>query len=340
VLHQFLQASIERRSFPCAALAWLAAGQPADIAIAGCHTYESERQLLESDLFDLASLTKVIVSTTLAAQLVQARKLSLDDKVVDFLPEFQGGKNAPDASWRTQLSIRHLLAHYGGLPAEFPFYQLPRSKNSTFRSILCQVPLLSAPGTQEVYSDLGVLLLGEILQLCLGSTLDILANQRIFVPLGMRTAGYNPAVQLRHNCVPTELRLDISVPWQGVVHDETARWLGGVAAHAGLFASLNDLCQFAKALLAGKEIFGTEVFAEFLQAANLVPGSKRCLGWECIDDRIIGHTGFTGTAIYCDLTTKKAIILLSNAVHPKRDCKSITFFEQRNKIVQLWRQKA
>ncbi|MDD3953344.1 MAG: serine hydrolase [Lentisphaeria bacterium] len=331
-LRQILEDGVCRKAFPCAAIAVVSPGKPTDIAVAGQHTYESNRPLLESDLFDLASLTKVIVTTTLTAKLVCDGKICLDDKVAEFLPEFLA-PDSPDAAWRSQISIRHLLAHCSGMPAGYPFHQLPRSKNRDFRKILCGIDLLYCPGAQQLYSDLGMLLLGEILQECYQDTLDNLARKRIFTPVGMEQACYNPPVPLRCNCVPTEIRADIGISWQGVVHDETTRWLGGVAAHAGVFASIGDLCRFAEALLAGKGVFGHPAFAEFIRPANMVPGSSRCLGWDSNDNGLFGHTGFTGTSIWFNPRKQQAVILLSNAVHPHRTCKETAFLQFRCELM-------
>ncbi len=311
-------------------------GKPADIAVAGHHIYESSRPLLESDLFDLASLTKVIVTTTLTAKLVCDGKIHLNDKVTDFLPEFLPERDGLFVTWQRKVSIRHLLAHCSGFPPGYPFHWLPRSKNRDFRKILCGIALLYRPGAQQLYSDLGMLLLGEILQEIYQDTLDNLARELIFTPFGMSQACYNPPPQLRRNCVPTETRADIGIPWQGVVHDETARWLGGVAAHAGVFASIGDLCRFAEALLTRKGVFGHPAFAEFIRPANIVPAGSRCLGWDSMDKRRFGHTGFTGTSILINPQKQQAVILLSNAVHPYRDCKEITFLKFRRELMNFF----
>jgi CubicO group peptidase (beta-lactamase class C family) len=335
-LQQILTDGVRKKAFPAAAMAVVTPGKPTDIAVAGHHTYESDRPLLESDLFDLASLTKVIATTTLTAQLLCDGKLHLDDKVADFLPEFLANNNAPDAAWRSKVTIRHLLTHCSGLPSGYPFHRLPRSKKRDFRKILCGIPLLQPPGELEIYSDLGMLLLGEILQEYYQDTLDNLARELIFTPFGMLQTCYNPPVQVRCNCVPTELRADIAIPWQGVVHDETARWLGGTAAHAGVFASIGDLCRFAEAIMTGKGVFGHPAFAEFIQPANIVPGSSRCLGWDSQAKGLFGHTGFTGTSIWFNRQKQQAVILLSNAVHPHRRCKEIAFLQFRRELINFF----
>jgi len=335
MMQQILKDGIRQKAFPAAAMAVLTPGKPATIAIAGQHTYESMRPLLESDLFDLASLTKVIVTTTLTAQLVSEGKLSLDEKVADFLPEFLP-PSRQNAVWKSQVSIRHLLSHCSGFPPGYPFHWMPRSKNRDFRKILCGIDILYRPGDQQLYSDLGMLLLGEILQEYYQDTLDNVARKLIFTPFGMSQACYNPPVEVRCNCVPTELRADIGIPWQGVVHDETARWLGGVAAHAGVFASIGDLCRFAEALLTQKGVFGHPAFAEFIRPANLVPGGSRCLGWDSNDNGLFGHTGFTGTSIWFNPLKHQASILLSNAVFPNRNCKHIAFLKFRRELMSFF----
>ena len=340
-LQQILNEGVEKHAWPGAALALLKLGTPPQIAVAGTHTYQSQRLLKETDLFDLASLSKVLVTTTLAAELIIEGSLDLETKIVQILPEFCLPE-APDAVWRRQVSIRHLLAHCSGLPAGFPFYRLPRTRNRDFRQLLCKIALLYSPGSKSIYSDLGIMLLGEIIQVCRQQSLEALAQQRIFQRYGLSQACYNPPLRLRCDCVPTEIRSDLGIPWQGVVHDENARWLGGVAAHAGVFANILDLCCFAESLLAGKGIFGKPGFSEFIRPAGLIPGSSRCLGWDgmgpnssggrLLSPTSFGHTGFTGTSLWIDPQRQLAIILLSNAVYPQRKCKEQTFLEFRRSL--------
>lgn len=308
------------------------------IVYAGNYTYKNLKAVSEDSLFDLASLSKVLVTTTLIAELLNEQKIALNDKVADFFPEFLLF-NSEEAAYRRQITIAHLLAHCSGLPAGFPFYRFSRQKRQDFRNLLFAIKLQYPPGTETIYSDLGFMLLGEIIEHYYNKKLDSLAESLIFKPYKMCNACFNPDYQQRENCIPTELRNDIAIPWQGVVHDENARWLGGVAPQAGLFASANDLCNFAKAYFCRKGIFATKAYNELFSENHFVQDNQRYLGWEkysqnssagkLLSENSFGHTGFTGTSFWIDRKREIAIILLSNAVYPKRTAKTKAFFEYR-----------
>ncbi|NLF92370.1 MAG: beta-lactamase family protein [Oligosphaeraceae bacterium] len=177
-----LQAGVSARAWPCAAAAVVSPRRPSRVFLAGSHTYCGGRQLQEEDWFDLASLSKVLVTTTLVAQLCQQGTLSLNTTLAEIFPEFTLG---PQAEWRRAVTIRHLLAHCSGLPPGYPFHRLPPRRRPDFRQILLSLPLTTAPGRMECYSDLGMMILGEVTVARLGQNLDTLARQRIFSPLGL-----------------------------------------------------------------------------------------------------------------------------------------------------------
>ncbi len=324
-----LQAGVAAHAWPSVAVAIVKPQQDSQFFWAGKHTYKCQRTLLPEDLFDLASLSKVLVTTTLIAQLCQEGLLSLDTSIGSVFPDFLAGRHP---AWRKAVTVRHLLAHCAGLAPGYPFYRLPRTERDSFREILLRQELLCAPGTTACYSDLGMMLLGEIITEILGQDLADLAKERIFSPLGLSEIVYCPAPFRRPDCVPTELRADIGAPWQGVVHDENARWLGGIAGHAGLFANIIDLAKLVRSYFYGSvQLLEDNTLRLFSRPAGIVPGSSRCLGWDSpsrgssagnyISPGSYGHTGFTGTCLWIDPEKALAIILLSNAVYPRREDK-------------------
>jgi len=332
-LTAILQAGVAAHAWPCVAVAIVKPRQENRIFLAGKHTYASQRTLLPEDLFDLASLNKILVTTTLVAQLYQEGILPLDATVGSIFPVFLAG---PQPEWRKTMTVRHLLAHCAGLAPGYPFYRLPWTKRESFREIILQQELRCAPGQSACYSDLGMLLLGEIITEILGQDLATLAKQRIFAPLGLRDIVYCPALLRRPSCVPTELRTDIGEPWQGVVHDENARWLGGIAGHAGLFANIGDLAKLTRSYFYSSGCLLSEnTLRLFTRPAGIVPGSSRCLGWDSpsqnssagnyISPSSYGHTGFTGTCLWIDPEKALAVILLSNAVYPQRTDKQLAY---------------
>ena len=277
-------------------------------------------------IYDLASLTKVIATTTAAMLLVQEGKLDLDARVQDYLPEFTGaGKDS--------VSVRYLLVHASGLPP-FKRYFLEELTPGEIVQRILQEPLEYSPGTETRYSDLGMILLGKIIEKLSGTTLDQFCRERVFAPLGMNETFFNPPETLYERIPPTE-----DDPWRqrmlhGVVHDENAFALGGVAGHAGLFSSAHDLAIFAQMLLNGgaydhTRLLQPETIAQFTRRQNRVSGSDRALGWDTrsaegsssghfMSMRAFGHTGFTGTSIWIDPENRLFVVLLTNRVHPTR----------------------
>jgi CubicO group peptidase (beta-lactamase class C family) len=282
----------------------------------------------ERTLWDLASLTKVIGMTSAVARLVAERGIELGAPVQRYLPEFAGpGKEL--------VTVRHLLTHSSGLPAWRPLY-----KEGTDRAhrlaIVLQTPLDTVPGARMVYSDLGAILLGLIVERVTGEPLDRYLASRVFAPLGMTDTGYLPDSSLLDRIAPTEVD-----PWRqrhvhGEVHDENAYSLGGISAHAGLFGSARDLARFAQAMLRAwrgdSTILSTAVVREFTRAQD-ASLSHRALGWETpngsnsaghlLTPQAFGHTGFTGTSIWMDPGRDLFIVLLSNRVNPTRENRRI-----------------
>jgi CubicO group peptidase (beta-lactamase class C family) len=292
-------------------------------------------------VYDLASLTKVVATTTLAMMAVSEGRLDLDAPVQRYLPEFRG-------AGKERVTIRHLLTHSSGLRADRPLWRETPDADSALR-LVNVTPLDTAPGVRMVYSDLGAIVLGEVIERIYGDRLDRLARRRIFAPLGMHSTRFRPPVSWLPRIAPTEY----DTAWRkrivrGEVHDEKAAWLGGVAGHAGLFASAEDLLAFGEWILNETErrkdgrtesgdrsnhsvfpSFRPSVAAEFTRRQSLVPGSSRALGWDTpspnssagtrLDSTSFGHTGFTGTSIWMDPTRELVIVLLTNRVHPTRN---------------------
>ncbi len=281
-------------------------------------------------IYDLASLTKVVTATTLAMKLVESGVLKLSDPVSRFFPPYIGGG-------RETITIRHLLTHSSGLPAHLPFYKDTRGESNFVRKIL-QTSLEYQPGTKAVYSDLGIILLGNILEKVTGRSLGQLSQDQIFVPLGMTHTFFKPSPRLKFGIAPTE-----KDPWrgrmiQGEVHDENAFAMGGVSAHAGLFSNSGDLSIFCQMLLNGgvyahHRIVKRSTLDMFVTRQNSPADSSRALGWDTpspgssagdrLSARSFGHTGFTGTSIWVDPTRELFIVLLTNRVYPSRENNAI-----------------
>jgi len=276
-------------------------------------------------IYDLASLTKVLVTTMAAMMLVDEGRLDLEVPVRSLVPEFHGGD-------RDLVTAAHLLSHSSGLPAWAALYRDTQGRDEFVRQITA-FDLEREPGAASVYSDLGFILLGVALERVAGETLDVFASRRIFGPLGMPDTGYLPAPSLHPRIAPTE-----DDPWrgrrlQGEVHDENAHALGGVAAHAGVFGTAPDLSRFALMVLAGgrwdgRWLVARETLDRFAALCG-VPGSSHGLGWDhpsgaksaagqLLARSSIGHLGFTGTSIWIDREHRFFVILLANSVHPVR----------------------
>lgn len=298
------------------------------------------REIADHTLFDLASLTKVLVTTLLLMKEHDEGGLDLDAPLADLLP-------AHYPADKGRLTLRLLLAHAAGLPAHVPYYRdltpSPPDPEGQRREVLAAVrdtPLAAPPGTETRYSDLGFMLLGELLELRHGRRLDHLAAELLFAPLGLEQTFFvhlhDPLPQAR---LPETAYAATEVcPWRGrticgQVHDENAYLLAGVAGHAGLFAPLAEVQALARLLLrclAGRSPFlSAETVALFTRRQNLVPDSSRALGWDTpssgttcgtrFSPRAFGHTGFTGTSVWLDPEGERFVVLLSNRVHPTRD---------------------
>jgi beta-N-acetylhexosaminidase len=284
-------------------------------------------------LYDLASLTKVIVTTTSVMILVQQKRLDLDRPVARYLPEWAAAaKSDPGPTWRARVTIRNLLLHDAGLPAHRDFYKQAKGHDAVLALVLAE-PLVHEPGTKVEYSDLGFILLGEIVQRLTGIPLDEYAEQHIFSPLGMNASQFNPPRKLWPMIAPTENDVDFRKRLlQGEVHDENAWALGGVSGHAGLFSTVGDTAIFAQMILNGgiyahHRILTGAIIQQFT-ARHTIGDTARTLGWDAVTQpsssghyfspNSFGHTGFTGTSLWIDPDRDLFVIVLTNRVNPTR----------------------
>ncbi len=329
-LDNLMEQGIQQRAFPGATL-WVgwrgetllcsAYGKTADQAY---DQYEPV-PVTTNTLYDLASLTKVIATTTAILQLIEQGKLGLDDPICSYLPQF--GCDAQKAT----ITIRHALTHTSGLPGPCRLYHHYHGPAQILAGI-CQQELTFPPGTHYLYNDLGFILLGEVLRTITTLDLNSYTRRYIFEPLGMYDTLFTPPATLKPRIAPTEY-----VTWRGglvhgTVHDENAAELDGVAGHAGLFSTVEDLARFCTMLLQD----GSYNEQRILRPATIAlmntihvpdPDEAYGLGWviaapyfmgQLASNSTIGHTGFTGTSLLIDPARQLAAVFLSNCVCPQR----------------------
>jgi uncharacterized protein YbbC (DUF1343 family)/CubicO group peptidase (beta-lactamase class C family) len=277
-------------------------------------------------IFDAASLTKVIATTPSIMRLFEQGQIRLNDPVTKYLPEFQGG--------HSDITIRNLMTHFSGLRPDLDLKPAWTGYDTGIQRALIDKPT-GPPGVRFVYSDINFILLGEIVHRLTGKMLNDYARENFYEPLGMRETMFLPPASLRSRIAPTEINPVTSQPLRGEVHDDTARYMGGVAGHAGVFTTAADLAKFAQMMLDQGEGNGVRLFSEATVKKFTSPQSPadqpilRGLGWD-IDSTYssnrgelfpigsYGHTGFTGTSIWIDPFSRSYLIILTNVVHPHR----------------------
>jgi len=275
----------------------------------------------ERTIYDLASLTKVVGTTTAVMILFDEGKLHLDDRVVQYIPEFGGGS-------KDNVTIRMLLEHRSGLPAGRDLWRMASTPEEA-RAAVISTPLFAPPGQYVEYSDLGADMLGFVVEAVSGEKLDQFLQTRVFGPLGMSDTRFRPDGSLRGRIAPTELNPPRGYPLRGEVHDENAYALGGVAGHAGLFSTASDLAVFAQMLLNGGSYNGTRIVADStVKLFTRRAASTRAMGWDTcggkgscgtyLSPTAYGHTGFTGTSLWIDPEREMFVVLLTNRVHDAR----------------------
>jgi uncharacterized protein YbbC (DUF1343 family)/CubicO group peptidase (beta-lactamase class C family) len=277
-------------------------------------------------IFDLASLTKVVATTSSLMKLFEEGKFRLNERVTQYLPEFMEGKS--------EITIRNLFTHFSGMPPDLALNPPWSGYQTGIRMAMNERPG-APPGEHFTYSDINFILLGELVHRLSGQMLSDYAREHVFLPLGMRETMFQPPASLIPRIAPTERDGPNGAPLRGIVHDETSRYMGGVAGHAGLFSTADDLARFCEMLLHNGELDGARLFSALTVEKFTTPQSPadqpilRGLGWD-IDSPLsgnrgelfpigsYGHTGFTGTSIWIDPVSNTYVILLANSVHPFR----------------------
>ena len=273
-------------------------------------------------LYDLASLTKVVATTAAVMVLCDEHRIALDAPVSRYLPAFAVGA-------KSRVTIRELLEHRSGLPAGRNLARIARSPAEARRLVLATA-LEREPGSAELYSDVGMDVLGFVVEAAAHEPLDRFVRRRIFAPLAMASTEYRPAAMLRARAAPTEEHGARGHPLKGEVHDGDAWALGGVSGHAGLFSTAMDLARFAQMLLDGGKLGNTRIIADSTVALFTHRSSGwRALGWDTcaggascgqhMSERAYGHTGFTGTSLWIDPDRGLYVIVLANWLHERAD---------------------
>jgi CubicO group peptidase (beta-lactamase class C family) len=324
-----LRDSVQDRIFPGAVAALISSTDEIYIPF-GRDTYDPiARPISDESIFDVASLTKILATTTAIMQLVERKQLALHDRAFNFVPQL--GQVPKD-----QITIFQLLAHTAGFPGGEPLSRHLKSRDEILEAI-CSINLMYRPGTGRIYDDLGYILLGFIVESITGLTLDKYCQSEIFEPLGMSETMFVPPKALLGRIVPTEIDADRGGLLRGTVHDERAYLMGGVAGHAGIFTTARDLGKFSRAMMGHDK--GT--LARTLSTASVALMWSRQwqdsegeygLGWDRLrpsymngidDGDAVGHTGFTGVSLVISPKWDLAMILLSNRVHPVRSSTSL-----------------
>jgi uncharacterized protein YbbC (DUF1343 family)/CubicO group peptidase (beta-lactamase class C family) len=285
-----------------------------------------KRPMTVSTIFDMASLTKVIATTTAVMQLVEQGKIVLSAPAAEYWPEF-------GANGKERITVRELMTHYSGLPPDLDLVPEWSGYDTAMKMIVAVQPIVP-PGTRFIYSDINFETMGELVRRVSGEPLDVYCAKHIFKPLGMKDTMFKPPASLRRRIAPTQYQHGTTgkMLW-GEVHDPTAYNMGGVAGHAGLFSSADDLSIFAQMLLGGGSYHGVRILSPLSVEKMTTPQTPpdkmalRGLGWdidspfasnrgELFDVGSFGHTGFTGTSLWVDPVTQTYMIILTNRVHP------------------------
>jgi len=353
-----MNAAVSRGVFPGAVLLVRQGDRVFYLRAFGNRSLEPEvTPMSEDTIFDVSSLTKAFATSVAMMLMVQDGRLELDDRVSRFFHNF-------GVHGKTHVTFRHLLSHCSGLPAWRPYFQdivdIERrdgrinflgsqgAKMYVYQAIMRE-RLEAEPATRAIYSDLGFILLGAVIEEVAGVSLDRFCQSRIFRPLGLRTTAFVDQSVLRvHRLepIPDMIAPTERCPWRktilcGVVHDDNAYAMGGVSGHAGLFSSAKDLdvilCHLRASYTSARQLIAQPIVREFWRRDETVPGSTWCLGWDTpssvdssagthFSDHSVGHLGFTGTSVWLDLERDRHVIVLSNRVHPTRDNEAIRQF--------------
>jgi CubicO group peptidase (beta-lactamase class C family) len=321
---------VQQKAFPGAVLAVGQHGKIVALKSFGKMDYTKKAKPMRRDeLFDLASLTKVIATTTAAAILYDRKQVDLDAPVIRYLPEFVGVEG------HDKILVRHLLTHSSGLNSPHVTWKPTTDRAGIIQRVMALKPDY-APGEKSQYRDYNMILMGEIVQRVSGTRLDAFLASEAFGPLGMKHTRFNPPAKWIGNIAPTEMDTTFRHKlMRGQVHDENAYLMDGVSGHAGLFSTAQDLAEIAQLWLNGgtyndRRLFSEQTVKLFMQRQATPAGTTRAIGWDTPNGErgfsgklasptAIIHTGFTGTSIYIDPVRDAFIILLTNRVNPTRN---------------------
>jgi CubicO group peptidase (beta-lactamase class C family) len=330
--YSVLDRAISEKAFPGAVFGVLAEGSVVALDGVGAFTYNPRAPLVTpSTVYDLASVTKVLATTSMAMLLYQNGALALDQTLVHFLPGFAQGEAAGSA--RHQVTLRTLLAHASGLPGYARLFEQTTSREELLAACL-RLPLQSPPGSQAEYSDPGFILLGQVLEGIAGERLENFCASEVFGPLSMASTCFRPLSDWRSAIPPTEEDLTFRRRLiQGEVQDENCFVLGGIAGHAGLFSNALDPLRYAEGMLGKGRLFSFETVQLFTTRALLPPDSSRALGWDTpsqpsssvkfFSRHSAGHLGYAGTSLWMDFEHHIAVVLLTNRTWPHRQSQAI-----------------
>ncbi len=336
---QILHRAVAERVFPAASTAVTHRGRLVALKALGRFTFapDSPETTTES-IFDLASVTKVVATASVAMVQYERGLLDLDVPVAAIVPEFASTGSACEDPRRREVTLRMLLTHSSGLPAYEKLFLRARTRDELLSAAFA-VPLMADPGTRAEYSDIGFIILGVVLERIADEPLDHFCQHEVFGPLGMARTLFNPPAAWHPTILPTqEDRSFRKRTIQGEVQDENASVLSGVAGHAGAFSTAGDLAIFASALLrGGRPLVRPETLALFTRRDNSLPGSSRALGWDTplapsqsgkyFGPNSFGHLGYTGTSLWIDPDRQLSITLLTNRTWP--DCQNQAIKEFR-----------
>lgn len=319
-IDQMIEEAISNGAFPSACVAIGRGGKVYHTVCRGVTKLENGIPVNEDTLYDMASLSKVMGPTMVLLRAIETGKITLDDTLCDYF------ENVPED--KKSITVRNLMTHTAALNPSIPLYERCEKPEDACRVIL-DAPLEGEVGKAPRYSCMSYVLLAGILEKAYGKTLDVLAKEMVFAPLGMENTGYCPA--FCENIAATEIDRETGVLWQGIVHDENARYLRGISGNAGVFSNIGDCTKFAMMLAQmGKGLVGKPMMQKAIR--NYTPGydANRGLGFhlaglpgcyfgDVFPDESFGHTGFTGTSMAVCPHTGIFVVILANRVHPTRE---------------------
>lgn len=335
-VEQFIERSIENQELPGAVLG---VANATDLlyckAFGKAHLVE-QINMTEQTLFDCASLTKVVVTTSSILLLLERGELDLEDSVSMYFPELK--------RFHEEVRIRHLLTHTSGFQAEIKFY-LEQIAYEDVLSAIAEITTRKPIDEQVIYSDINYIILGQLVEQLANLPLDKFADRYIFQPLNMNNTRFNPGSVLQKQIAATEYRTYLQRHQWGEVHDENALQFGGVSGHAGLFSNVTDLVKFSQAFMSGNpSIFSEQTKRLAKQSFTKQHVEQRGLGWQLYSQPSFsgqylrdgfGHTGFTGTSLWVSDEQKLAIVLLTNRVHLGRACEIQRFRRIVHNLIAL-----